>query len=191
MDRPLTLSTPAWSTGHDVQFYETEGFLVSCVAEFLGAGIKHGQPMVVIATEPHRMAFEASLREMHPLALDGMGTDIVWLEARDTLSGFMVNGMPNRERFEATVGAVFARIMATRNYLVLRAYGEMVDILWGEGNFNGALAVEKLWNELGTKYRFHLLCAYSMGNFFKETTTPGFKAVCDYHGSAATELRPN
>ena len=183
-------STPAWTTGHDVQFYESESFLVSCVAEFLGTGVRHGQPMVVIATEPHRLAFEQRLRAFHPEVDDTTQAEVVWLDARDTLSGFMVDGMPDRDRFEATVGKVFARIIMARNYLVVRAYGEMVDLLWADGNFDGALALEKLWNELGAKYAFHLLCAYSMGNFFKETTTPGFRAICEHHGKASAESQP-
>lgn len=183
-------STPAWTTGHDVQFYESESFLVSCVAEFLGDGVKHGQPMVVIATEAHRLAFEERLRTIQPDAADTTRAEIVWLDARDTLSGFMVGSMPDRARFEATVGKVFARILMTRSYLVVRAYGEMVDLLWADGNFAGAIAVEKLWNELGGKYAFHLLCAYSMGNFFKETTTPGFKVICEHHGRASAESQP-
>jgi hypothetical protein len=183
-------TTPAWVTGHDVQFYESESFLVSCVAEFLGNGIRHGQPMVVIATESHRRAFENRLRELQPAIADAVRSEIVWLDARDTLSGFMIDGMPDRARFEATVGKVFGRIMMARNYLVVRAYGEMVDLLWADGNYEGALALEKLWNDLGGRYAFHLLCAYSMGNFFKEATTPGFHAICQHHGNASAESQP-
>jgi hypothetical protein len=152
--------------------------------------VQYGQPMVVIATEGHRLAFARRLRELHPEIDDTAGVEIVWLDARDTLSGFMVGGMPDRERFESTVGKVFARIMIARNYLVVRAYGEMVDLLWADGNFDGALALEKLWNELGAKYAFQLLCAYSMGSFFKETTTPGFRAICEHHGKASAESQP-
>src|SRR3954464_2215397 len=73
--------------------------------------------------------------------------------------------------------------MENSKYLVTRAYGEMVDVLWKDGNIDGAIAVEELWNELATKYSFSLLCAYSMGNFFKEAHTHSFKQICGTHGN--------
>ncbi len=33
---------------------------------------------------------------------------------------------------------------------IVRAYGEMVDLLWKDGNVDGAVQLEALWNELGT-----------------------------------------
>ena len=72
--------------------------------------------------------------------------------------------------------------MAKRTYLVVRAYGEMVDLLWKDGNIEGAIALEELWNGLAVKYSFNLLCAYSMGNFFKEAHTHSFRAICASHG---------
>jgi hypothetical protein len=178
---PLGDATPAWTTGHDVQFYESEDFLASSVATFLAGGIRAGQPLVVIATESNRREFIARLKEMGIDASDTSRVDVAWLDARQTLAAFMERGMPDPEMFEATVGNVLKRVVASRSYIVVRAYGEMVNLLWNDGNVDGALALEELWNKLAERYSFNLLCAYSMSSFLKHSHTKGLGAVCSHH----------
>src|ERR1051325_2281152 len=83
---PLPEIPRAWATGHDVQFYDGEEFLASRVAAFLLDGIREGQPIIVIATEPHRRAFVNALTAMGADA-DAVlhHADRVWLDARETL----------------------------------------------------------------------------------------------------------
>lgn len=180
---PVPEPAPAWTPGHDVQFYESEDFLYTSVASFLIDGLRAGQPLVVIATEKHRKGFLDRLRPLYPdIDRRVEGDEIVWLDARETLTAFMEGSTPNRELFDATIGNVLEKLMAKRTYLVVRAYGEMVDLLWKDGNIEGAIALEELWNGLAMKYSFNLLCAYSMGNFFKEAHTHSFRAICASHG---------
>jgi PAS domain S-box-containing protein len=182
---PVPDAPRAWATGHDVQFYDTEEYLYDVVGEFLRDGVKTAQPIIVIATPAHRKAFKERLRADR-VDVDELveGRDTVWLDARETLSAFMEGSQPNRDLFRATVGAVFDRVLKDRKYLVVRAYGEMVDLLWKDGNIEGAIALEELWNELAIQYSFSLLCAYSMGNFFKEAHTHSFLHICSQHGRA-------
>jgi DcmR-like sensory protein len=168
--------------GHDVQFYRTEESLTRNVVELLAAGVAAGQPIVVFATEPHRRLFEQGLRER------GLDTDelysgrlAVWLDARDTLTAFMEGSLPSRELFMATVGSVFERILNKRSYLIIRGYGEMVDLLWQDGNAAGAIALEELWNDLADRYAYSLLCGYSVDNFLTEGGVDGFRRVCSHH----------
>jgi hypothetical protein len=171
----------AWAPTHDVQFYAGENNLAASVARFLVQGARVGQPLVVIATAPHRMAFEAAMREMGMDPEDLVqGRDVMWLDARDTLSAFMEGARPNRELFEATVGSVFERIMRDRRYVIVRAYGEMVDILWREGKLEAAIELEELWNELSEKYSFSLLCTYSVESVLKGDCK-GIDEICGKH----------
>jgi hypothetical protein len=183
LDAPIVSSRSsgiAWSTNHDVHFYPSDASLSQVVASFLSEGVRAGQPLVVIATPAHRKAFEEKLRTLHP-EFDSREAATVWLDARDTLASFMEGPMPNAELFEATVGNVFARLMASRTYLVVRAYGEMVDLLWHEGNQEGAIALEKLWNALSHRYAFSLLCAYNGAGFEVIERKPGYYRVCAMH----------
>lgn len=178
---PLPEPTPAWRTGHDVHFYDDDAYLVSAVSRFLGEGMHAGQPMIVIATKAHAARMQESLKAS---SRDSFGNaDITWLDARETLAAFMEGDMPNEEMFHATIGNVFDRVVAKRSYLVVRAYGEMVDLLWNAGNVEGAIALEGLWNDIAAKYSFNLLCAYSKGSSLKNSHNAAFHRICKHHGT--------
>jgi len=89
--------------------------------------------------------------------------------------------MPDAELFQATVGGVIEKRLRTPGTPGLRAYGEMVDVLWKAGNTDGALKVEELWNDLLDRHGFSLLCAYSMGNFYQQSDASLLEAVCRRH----------
>lgn len=177
--------TPAGLAGHDVHFYRSDETLVASVVDFLADAIRVGQPIIVIATPEHRRAFIAGLRErdLDPDELFA-GRLAVWLDARETLNSFMEDSVPNRELFMATVGSVFERLLDKRHYLVVRAFGEMVDLLWKDGNVEGAILLEKHWNELALRYKYSLLCGYSIDNFVAEAGLAEFQRVCGHHTSA-------
>ena len=177
--------TPAGLPGHDVHFYRSEQALTSSVVDFLAAGISVGQPIIVIATPEHRRALADGLKErnLDPEELFA-GRVAVWLDARDTLDSFMDGPLPSRELFTATVGSVFEKLLDKRHYLIVRAFGEMVDLLWKDRNVEGAIVLEQYWNELALSYKYSLLCGYCIDNFVAEAGVAGFRRVCDHHNSA-------
>lgn len=180
-ERPVGRTLPGL-VGHDVQFYRTDEYLTRAAANFLAEGVRAGQPLVVFATPPHRAAFIAALRG---LGLDTeemlSGREAVWLDARETMDAFMEGRLPNRELFMATVGSIFERLLRKRNFLIVRGYGEMVDLLARDGNHDGALELEKFWNELAEKYPYSLLCGYSLDNFLHESGATHARRVCHQH----------
>jgi PAS domain S-box-containing protein len=174
------LAQPAHEN-HIVQFYETDDFLCDTVAHFLSAGLTADEPLIVIATPEHREQFCRRL-QLRGFDVDGAqkSGQLVLLDARETLAHFMVNGMPDWQKFKAVVGAVITKSREGRDGRV-RAYGEMVDLLWRDGNPNAAIALEELWNDVGKIHSFSLLCAYVMGNFYKEADGEHFHEVCRTH----------
>jgi PAS domain S-box-containing protein len=170
--------------GHDhvVQFYEDDRFLVDTVGSFLTSGMLAGQSAVVIATESHRDALTVQL-EAGGVDVDGacFRGRLLFLDAEETLSAFMVGSMPDPDLFAATVGSVIEKRLRASGTAGLRAYGEMVDVLWKAGNPEGALQLEELWNDLSDGRGFSLLCAYSMGNFYRQNDTQRIEAVCQKH----------
>lgn len=174
------VSSASWASAHEVHFYPSESSLVGVVTTFLSDGIRSGQPLVVITTGAHRRAIEARLQQLHP-EYQAREAETVWLDARDTLAALMEGPMPSAELFHATVGNVFERLMASRSYLVIRAFGEMVDLLWQDGNPDGAIALEKLWNALASRYAFNLLCAYERAHFDDVDEKTGYHRVCAMH----------
>jgi KaiC/GvpD/RAD55 family RecA-like ATPase len=154
---------------HGVQFYGSEYSLFVTVSRFLGEGLLTGHPAIVIATKPHRAGILEHLGQRHvdweQAVRDG---DLVLLDAEETLDLFMVDEQPHGELFEANVGRLIEQTWDDRR-LVIRAYGEMVDVLWKQNRTQAAMALEMLWNKLAYRLRFTLLCGYAMGSFFKQS----------------------
>ena len=170
---------------HVVQFYEDDQFLAKTVAKFIGAGLVADEPVIVIATEAHRAAFTTELRA-RAVDVDRAcaGGQLILLDARETLAHFMIDDKPDWDRFRVTIGAVIDSACRGRKAQRVRAYGEMVDLLWRDGNRDGAIQLEELWNDLGRVYSFELLCAYVLDNFFKEGDREQFEKICGLHSHA-------
>jgi len=176
---------PPAEARHIVQFYEDDAFLCDIVARFVGAGIVAGESVVVIATELHRHAFCQRLKSDHvDVAAAKESGRLMMLDARETLERFMVDGQPDWDRFVEVVGGVLKTAAAHRGRV--RAYGEMIDLLWRTGNPAGAVRLERMWNELGGRHDFSLLCAYVMHNFYKEEDAKGTEEICRAHSQVVT-----
>src|SRR5687768_2304594 len=155
------LSDPG-THSHAVQFYESDAFLVTTVASFLTPGLRNDERMVVIATPEHRQAFVAHLPhpEVERALEDGR---LMMLDARQSLARFMVGGMPDPDLFRNFITGVISALQDGSQRARIRAYGEMVDLLWRDGNSRAAIRLEELWNDAGNEHAFALLCAYVMG----------------------------
>lgn len=179
---------PVYDHHHAVQFYGNDESLFTTVAGFLCQGFVDGHPAIVIGTADHRKAIFDHLRARF-IDVDQaiQAGRLRMLDAQQTLDLFMVNGMPDAQRFDNSVGKLIAEVLDGRQDKVLiRAYGEMVDLLWKDDKPDAAIRLEMLWNRLAQRYGFALLCGYSMGNFYKETK--GFEAICRQHTHVVAPL---
>ena len=150
--------------GHLVQYYEKEGFLYDRVTDFMSDGLRGSDAAVLIATRAHRDGVESRLaRKGVDLSRLTAGGRYHALDAQETLSRFMVDGAPDPRRFATTIGPVI-RTARSGDRRVL-AFGEMVALLWAEGNRDAAIRLEELWNDLARTETFALLCAYPISHF--------------------------
>ena len=154
---------------HAVQFYEDDSSLITLVAKFLAEGFQQAQPAVVIATTEHRTAIEEALaaRQLDVKRMKKLG-DLLVLDAHEVLNTIIADGMPHPRLFNHIIGTVFEQIARMHPDRPIRAYGEMVNVLWKDGMSAAAIRLETLWNELAKSHNFKLLCGYSMGNFYKD-----------------------
>ena len=164
---------------HIVQFYGSDRSLVITVAGFLAEGLVAGHPAIVIATSAHCRAIVVALGER---LIDSeraiRNGDLILHDAEATLDLFCIDDTLNAELFEKNIGRLFEQAANGRR-TVVRAYGEMVDVLWRRGRSDAAITLENLWNKLALKYRFVLLCGYAMGSFYEQPT--GLEEVIAQH----------
>ena len=163
---------------HAVRFYEDDMSLCRIVSGFVAEGFALDQPALIIATQPHIDCILTNLTAatIDVEALKEKG-DLLLLDARETLATFMVNGQPDPDFFKASAGSAIAKVACGRR-TTIRAYGEMVDVLWKDGMSAAAIKLEMLWNRLANTHDFSLLCGYAMGNFYKDATIDD---VCRHH----------
>src|SRR5262249_34929529 len=165
---------------HVVQFYESDAFLAEVVSRFVVEGLAAGEAVVVIATGAHRRDVEQRLRArgVDPAAA-GREDRYVALDGPETLARFMIDARPDPVRFDEVLSAPILRASAGGGRRV-RAFGEMVALLGAQGNFEGAIRLEALWNELSCRLPFSLLCAYPIATF-GSSDVAGFLGVCRQH----------
>jgi hypothetical protein len=164
---------------HGVRFYDNEKSLAKIVAEFLADGLTDGIPGIVGATPAQSAAIvrELGARGLNVVSLKH-SDDLVFLDAADMLSSFMLSGKLDPRAFNDSLCAVIERACRDRTDCTVRIYGQMVDILWKEGKRDLAIRLEMLWNQLANTQRFSLLCGYAVGPFYKDAH---FRDVCVQH----------
>jgi len=174
---------------HAVQFYDDARSLARIIPEFLGEGLRKGDAAVVIATPEHRVFLEENLRS-RSIDVDELTRlgQLVALDAREMLNQFMADGMPNGSLFKRVVGQVLDQVCKAKADCTIRAYGEMVNVLWKDGHEAAAIRLEMLWNELANTRDFKLLCGYSMGNFYKGAAIDDIKAQ---HSHVVADASPS
>src|SRR5471032_3352992 len=143
--RTETFSGELGPCEHSVQIYGSETLFMDALEGYASAGLRRLESVVIVSTAVHLHELEKRLRA-NWLDLDRARWEdrYIALLAQETLSRFMVGGMPDENRFNSVMGAVLRRARGPAKRAV-RAFGEMVSLLWAEGNYAGAIALEGLW----------------------------------------------
>jgi PAS domain S-box-containing protein len=150
----------------------------------LSRALAQGQSTIVIATPEHREKITTKLERQLPnfpkAVADGR---YIALDATETLSCFMVDGMPDPQRFTDILRRVISRaaLVAEDRPAKVVAFGEMVAVLCAQGNEPAALSVEALWNQLANRYPFFLYCAYPIQAVRNSSDPELFLRVCSAH----------
>ncbi len=161
---------------HCVQFYgHDEPLLADTLTRYLAEGLARGQGLLLVATPERRRALSD-----HAGRAEREGR-LAFLDARETLARFMVHGQPDWERFENTVGGAIREMRARLGDAGLRAYGEMVGLLWKAGQLAAALRLEEYWNRLLRDNGFALLCAYPIDILAEEVSVSAVSGVLCAH----------
>jgi hypothetical protein len=164
---------------HLVQIYDDEPAFLQTLGDFVGAGLEAGEAVIVIATQAHRRDLDQRLA--------GAGIDLdcaraadryISLDADETLARFMIDDWPDEERFNATISGLLKRAGAHGRRI--RAFGEMVALLWAQGHCAATVRLEYLWHRFCQTGGFSLLCAYPKSGFTVDAAE-SIRQICDAH----------
>ena len=144
---------------HVIQVYETDEVMIETLAGFVETGLQLGDCCVVVITPPHMAALNDKLKS-RGIDVDSVTAEERYMpvDAKETLSKFMVNGQLDEVLFKEAMAPIFDRCRSTQR--VVRAGGEMVALLAAQGNWTATIQLERLWEEIHEKKPFSICCLY-------------------------------
>lgn len=164
---------------HVIQFYENDDIFLDTLAGFVGGGINAGECVIVIATPNHLQSLYFRLSG-YAINIQTLMDDerYIPLNAEEVLGTFMVDGWPDEDLFNKTISSIVNRgIYKNRR---VRAFGEMVALLWGRGDNAATVHLEHLWNRFCEANDLSLFCAYPKTGF-TEDLKDSIKTLCACH----------
>lgn len=165
---------------HLIQLYRNESHLTDVVTNYVVPSLLSGEGVFIIATEDHLQKFERSLKSAHiNTTLLRITRQLVMMNANTTLDKFTENGHLKIAEFQGFVESILQDLRA--EYSSIKTYGEMVNVLWSQGNLDSMLEVERVWKDLLKKHEMTLLCSFSLDELSKDKEGVTFEEVCGCH----------
>lgn len=164
---------------HIVQIYESDEVFMGLLEEFVVSGFKSGDSVIILATAAHLEALNLRLKtrglDLFSLMLQDK---YIPLNAEETLSQFMINGWPDENLFYHLLTALLLR--ANKKTRQVRAFGELVALLWAQGYGGATVHLEHLWSRFCESEEFILFCAYPKSGFTKDANE-SIRNICQCH----------
>lgn len=148
---------------HVVQFYDRDdSALVQSVGRYVHEGLQ-AREFVVLITNRQRQdeVFSVLIGSYDDPALIE-DSHLVVMDAERTLEALLVNGSVSAARFDGVVGGALRDVFQRSHSQGVRAFGDMVDILWQRAERENAIELERCWNDLQAQIPFDLYCAYNV-----------------------------
>jgi hypothetical protein len=169
---------------HVAQLYgDDDQLLARNVSRYLSEGLTRQDGLVVVATPEHTQAIARHLTEESAApTLEAERTGrLVFLDAHGTLQRLLRDGHPDKALFEAVVGGLLAEARSRSASGRVRAFGEMVSLLWSEERFADAALLESYWNDLLAGSDYSLYCAYRVDLFAEKVDMAGMNTIVGAH----------
>jgi hypothetical protein len=165
-----------------VQLFDTAESLAATVSCFLHDGYRAGGTLLLIARAAHRQAIVDELSRRGCSAANAAAERrVIALDAHETLARMSAGRRVDAGLFGWTVGSMVRRLASVG---ALRIYSEVVEVLASHRDFDEALRLEMLWNNLAARHRFTLMCGYSSAHFTPDDAQPVLAHICGCHNEA-------
>ena len=145
---------------HLAQLHRDRTARDNAVIRFVEEGLRRGNGVVAVTSdnEADRILDRLTRDRLEPERFRRSG-QLVIHDAGVILGQFMKGGMPQWPAFRRTMGSIMEKVQ-TLGFSTSRVYGDMVDILWQEGQVQAAIRLEEMWNDFGRLYPFSFFCSY-------------------------------
>lgn len=164
---------------HFVQIYRDDEHFLNTLERFVADGLRLEEAVILIATAAHLDALrERLVRNGLDIGSAISRNQYIALDARETLEKFMVNGWPDEALFEQVITDILVR--ARTHHDKVRAFGEMVALMWAEGHCGATVHLEHMWSRLCGKEKFSLFCAYPTAGLTQDSLQ-SLSEVCAAH----------
>ena len=178
------------SNDHIVQIYGDDEILINSLVGFVDDGVKSGDTTIIIATPVHLAKLEERLEE-HGIGVDALINQNLYVpvDAEETMESFMIEDWPDAPLFFLTISELIRTVKVEGR--CIRAFGEMVAMLWERGQKGATVQLEYLWNKFAEKESFTLFCAYPR-SAFSEDLHNSLSGICCAHSKiiAGAEGQP-
>jgi hypothetical protein len=172
---------------HVLQIYEDDKEFIDILEGFVTNGFTAGESVVIIATPEHIKSLNQRLRNRgYDLFSLTLQDQYIHLDAEETLAQFMINGWPDENLFYHLLTNLLLR--ARKKDRPVRAFGEMVAVLWSKGYSGATVHLEHLWSRFCQSEAFSLFCAYPMSGF-TENAIESILKICGCHSKIINSLK--
>jgi hypothetical protein len=163
------LLSSAGPKDHIVQLYQDQEFLNRAVCRFAAGAISNGEGVILVPTAAHWEAFRPRLEAegVDVKAAQSRG-QLTVIDADETLPRFMRDAMPDAPIFLGLAADVIADARDGNRYPKVRWWGEMVNILWEQGNVAASMSLEDQFDKLAHHHEIAIFCSFVMDNFKSE-----------------------
>jgi hypothetical protein len=168
--------------GHIVQLYQDDEFYGEAIAHFAAEGLVRGESIILVATKPHWNIISQRLRGrgVRPEELFRAG-QLTLLDADETLPKFMRGNIPDGTIFKPLARSTIARARCDGKFPRVRWWGEMVNVLYVDGNPRGSTRLEEFFDEVAHEENIAIFCSFLMDKFDPRIYDEAFGNVCRTH----------
>ncbi|HEX3948647.1 MAG TPA: MEDS domain-containing protein [Steroidobacteraceae bacterium] len=154
---------------HIVQLYQDQEFLNRAVCRFAAGAIANGEGVILVPTAAHWDAFRPRL-EAEGVDVRGAQArgQLTVVDADELLPRFMRDTMPDAPVFLGLAADVIANARGQERYPKVRWWGEMVNVLWEQGNVAASMSLEDQFDRLAKHHEIAIFCSFVMDNFNSE-----------------------
>ncbi len=170
--------------GHIVQLYQDPDFYGDAIAHFAAEGFVRGESIILVATPPNGKNISARL-EAKGFDVPELGRrgQLTILDADATLPKFVRNNLPDSDIFKDIARTTIQKAKAGGKYPRVRWWGEMVNVLYVDGNGRGSTQLEELFDEVAHEEQIAIFCSFLMDKFDKNIYDGPLGDVCRTHAN--------